>query len=45
MPGFTRGFTGRGRANRDDRLPPGKYDTGAQWPVLSAEVTQTLTTS
>jgi DMSO/TMAO reductase YedYZ molybdopterin-dependent catalytic subunit len=45
MPGFTRGFTGRGRANRDDRLPPGQYDTGAQWPVLSAEVTPTLPTS
>ncbi len=25
---FTRGFTGRGEAERDPRLPPGQYDTG-----------------
>ena len=35
----TRGFLGRGKAARDPRLPPGQYDTGNQWPVLTAEVT------
>jgi DMSO/TMAO reductase YedYZ molybdopterin-dependent catalytic subunit len=39
MAKITRGFTGRGRAARDPRLPPGQYDTGDQWPVLSAEAT------
>jgi DMSO/TMAO reductase YedYZ molybdopterin-dependent catalytic subunit len=39
MAKFTRGFRGRGQAARDPRLPPGQYDTGRQWPVLSAEVT------
>jgi DMSO/TMAO reductase YedYZ molybdopterin-dependent catalytic subunit len=39
MSGSTRGFTGRGRASRDERLPPGQYDTGDDWPVLTAEVT------
>ena len=38
MAKITRGFAGRGRA-RDPRLPPGQYDTGNRWPVLSAEVT------
>jgi len=38
---FTRGFAGRGRAARDPRLPPGQYDVGEQWPVLTAEVTPT----
>lgn len=38
----TRGFTGRGHAPRDPRLPPGQYDAGADWPVLSAEVTPTI---
>src|SRR5205085_1915669 len=33
-----RGFSGRGKP-RDVRLPPGQYDTGSNWPVLSAEVT------
>jgi DMSO/TMAO reductase YedYZ molybdopterin-dependent catalytic subunit len=42
---LTRGFLGRGRAARDPRLPPGQYDTGTQWPVLSAEVTPNLPTS
>jgi DMSO/TMAO reductase YedYZ molybdopterin-dependent catalytic subunit len=41
---FTRGFSGRGRANRDERLPPGQYDTGTEWPVLTAEVTPKLAT-
>ncbi len=39
MAKFTRGFTGRGKAARDPRLPPGQYDTGNQWPVLAAEAT------
>jgi DMSO/TMAO reductase YedYZ molybdopterin-dependent catalytic subunit len=38
MAKVTRGFTGR-RHLRDPRLPPGQYDTGNRWPVLSAEVT------
>ena len=42
MPGFTRGFTGRVRRPRDERLPPGQYDVGADWPVLTAEVTPHL---
>jgi DMSO/TMAO reductase YedYZ molybdopterin-dependent catalytic subunit len=41
---ITRGFTGRGRAARDPRLPPGQYDAGADWPVLHAESTPHLTT-
>ena len=38
----TRGFLGRGKAARDPRLPPGQYDAGDQWPVLTAEVTPHL---
>ncbi|MFC5381749.1 molybdopterin-dependent oxidoreductase [Aquipuribacter nitratireducens] len=34
----TRGFTGRPRRS-DPRLPPGQYDVGDDWPVLTAEVT------
>jgi DMSO/TMAO reductase YedYZ molybdopterin-dependent catalytic subunit len=44
MAKFTRGFAGRGRAARDPRLPPGQYDTGNEWPVLTAEVTPKLET-
>jgi DMSO/TMAO reductase YedYZ molybdopterin-dependent catalytic subunit len=44
MAGFTRGFTGRGAASRDDRLPPGQYDARDEWPVLNAEVTPTIAT-
>jgi DMSO/TMAO reductase YedYZ molybdopterin-dependent catalytic subunit len=40
----TRGFSGRSRGDRDRRLPPGQYDTGSQWPVLTAEVTPDLPT-
>jgi DMSO/TMAO reductase YedYZ molybdopterin-dependent catalytic subunit len=40
MAKFTRGFAGRTRT-RDPRLPPGQYDTGKGWPVLTAEVTPT----
>jgi DMSO/TMAO reductase YedYZ molybdopterin-dependent catalytic subunit len=42
MPGATRGFLGRPRRQRDERLPPGQYDVGADWPVLTAEVTPHL---
>ena len=42
MAGFTRGFTGRRRDDHGGRLPPGQYDTGSTWPVLSVEVTPTL---
>ena len=42
MAGFTRGFTGRSRAPRDPRLPPGQYDAGTEWPVLTAEPTPRL---
>ena len=42
---LTRGFAGRGNADRDPRLPPGQYDTGKSWPVLTAEVTPKLDTS
>src|SRR5947209_8269293 len=45
MARFTRGFAGRGRANRDPRLPPGQYDTGKSWPVLTAEVTPRIDTA
>jgi DMSO/TMAO reductase YedYZ molybdopterin-dependent catalytic subunit len=38
----TRGFFGRHHRERDPRLPPGQYDTGADWPVLTAEVTPRL---
>jgi DMSO/TMAO reductase YedYZ molybdopterin-dependent catalytic subunit len=40
---LTRGFTGRGRS-RDERLPPGQYDTGDRWPVLTAEATPRIST-
>lgn len=38
----TRGFEGRRRAPRPDRLPPGQYDAGTQWPILSTEPTPAL---
>jgi DMSO/TMAO reductase YedYZ molybdopterin-dependent catalytic subunit len=44
MAGFTRGFLGRGRSGRDPRLPPGQYDAGRSWPVLTAEATPRLDT-
>ena len=37
MP-VTRGFSRR-RPDSAGRLPPGQYDTGAGWPVLTAEAT------
>jgi DMSO/TMAO reductase YedYZ molybdopterin-dependent catalytic subunit len=39
MAGPTRGFLGRHRSTLGDRLPPGQYDVGRDWPVLTAEVT------
>jgi len=42
--GITRGFTGRGRKERDPRLPPGQYDARDDWPVLNAEVTPDIAT-
>ena len=44
MSPLTRGFTGR-RGNRDPRLPPGQYDTGSSWPVLTAEATPRIDTA
>ena len=41
----TRGFFGRDRGERDERLPPGQYDAGSSWPVLTAEVTPTIATA
>ncbi len=41
MTGPTRGFLGR-RRERDPRLPPGQYDAGASFPVLTAEVGRRL---
>jgi DMSO/TMAO reductase YedYZ molybdopterin-dependent catalytic subunit len=38
----TRGFVGRRRAAPDHRLPPGQYDAGLDFPVLTAEVTPRL---
>jgi DMSO/TMAO reductase YedYZ molybdopterin-dependent catalytic subunit len=38
----TRGFTGRRRPTQPARLPPGQYDVGRAWPVLTAEVTPVL---
>ncbi|MET1007965.1 MAG: sulfite oxidase-like oxidoreductase [Propionibacteriaceae bacterium] len=35
---FTRGFVSRRRPPREG-LPPGQYDVGNGWPVLTAEVT------
>jgi len=38
MAAATRGFLGRAR-RPDPRLPPGQYDIGSDFPVLTAEVT------
>ncbi|MDX6203725.1 MAG: hypothetical protein QOJ83_3225 [Frankiales bacterium] len=42
MAGPTRGFLGRHRSPADVRLPPGQYDVGDGWPVLTAEATPRL---
>src|SRR6476469_7603257 len=44
MGRFTRGFRGGGRA-AGGPLPPGQYDTGTSWPVLTAEVAPPVDTS
>ena len=44
MATFTRGFGGR-HTERDPRLPPGQYDIGDGWPVLTAEATPRLDTA
>ena len=41
----TRGFLGRGARARDPRLPPGQYDAGREWPVLTAEATPKIDTA
>ncbi|TIC87730.1 sulfite oxidase-like oxidoreductase [Nocardioides sp. GY 10113] len=41
MP-ITRGFSRRRPTPAADRIPPGQYDVGAGWPVLSAEATPRL---
>ena len=45
MVKLTRGFSGRGHAQRDPRLPPGQYDVGSGWPVLTAEPTPRVDTT
>jgi len=45
MAKFTRGFTGRESRVRASWLPPGQYDVGDGWPVLTAEVTPDLATN
>lgn len=43
MVNFTRGFQGRRDRDRPNgELPPGQYDTGALWPVMTAEPTPQL---
>jgi DMSO/TMAO reductase YedYZ molybdopterin-dependent catalytic subunit len=42
MDGVSRGFQGRRRPSHDVRLPPGQYDIGKDFPVLTAEVTPRL---
>ena len=44
MANFTRGFSGH-RRERDARLPPGQYDVGNDWPVLTAEPTPKVDTA
>ncbi len=41
----TRGFVGRRRPAQPDRIPPGQYDAGTLWPVLSAEPTPVIDTA
>jgi DMSO/TMAO reductase YedYZ molybdopterin-dependent catalytic subunit len=45
MARFTRGFLGRESRVRAAWLPPGQYDIGDAWPVLTAEATPKLDTS
>jgi DMSO/TMAO reductase YedYZ molybdopterin-dependent catalytic subunit len=43
MTRFTRGFLGD-KGAVDTRLPPGQYDAGRSWPVLTAEITPNIDT-
>jgi len=43
MP-VTRGFFRRRPDGPEGRLPPGQYDTGQGWPVLTAEATPRIST-
>jgi DMSO/TMAO reductase YedYZ molybdopterin-dependent catalytic subunit len=45
MAKFTRGFTGRKSHEPQAWLPPGQYDVGGSWPVLTAEVTPELSSA
>jgi DMSO/TMAO reductase YedYZ molybdopterin-dependent catalytic subunit len=42
VSGPSRGFLGRSHTVRNPRLPPGQYDIGRDFPVLTAEVTPRL---
>lgn len=42
MAGPTRGFVGKRRGGSAHRLPPGQYDIGADFPVLTAEAAPRL---
>lgn len=47
MADWTRGFLGRrrdGAGQAGGRLPPGQYDAGATWPVMTAEPTPRIAT-
>ena len=44
MTGTTRAFPSRRQSRAESWLPPGQYDVGSGWPVLSAEVTPRQTT-
>lgn len=44
MVKLTRGFQGRESRVRESWLPPGQYDIGRAWPVLTAEATPKLAT-
>lgn len=41
MAKYTRGFSDR-HSQQDSRLPPGQYDTGRSWPVLTSEPTPSI---
>ena len=44
MSGSTRGFLGRRPPTGNPLLPPGQYDVGDGWPVLTAEPTPRIAT-